>query len=468
MKSIKYLTAHYLFLPLALGVFFLFAGTVLAEDLGATCQQISDNNFSCQNMTGSDCRKLLEQCAQYYDDESTRIEEDLTQTASQKKTLQNQVAALQKKIKSLEYQINQGNVVIKDLSIQISDTQTSIDKITLQIEESRYQISNVLRSIAEEDQKTPVEILVEGNLSDFFNNLVYLEGLNSKLRDLMKNTQDLKAYLEDQKGQMDDEKTKTEQTVKIQTLQKQENDYNKKQQQSLLKLTEAQYQQQLQEKQDADKKAATIRARIFEILGVSKAPTFGEAYSIAKYVSGVTGVRASFLLAVLTQESNIGKNVGQCYVTNLSTGTGTDTKGNPKSRVMNPKYTNTFVSLTTSLGMVAAQTPVSCWIPLYTRGVPYGWGGAMGPAQFTASTWSLYDEKVAQITGKTANPWNITDAFLAAGLLLKDNGALTNEFRAAMKYFSGGSWTKSEEFYGRSVLSIANGYKDDIAAIEAQ
>ncbi|GAH47901.1 unnamed protein product, partial [marine sediment metagenome] len=57
--------------------------------------------------------------------------------------------------------------------------------------------------------------------------------------------------------------------------------------------------------------AAEIRARIFELIGVPKAPTFGEALDIAKYVEGITGARPAFLLAILQQESAIGKNVGQ-------------------------------------------------------------------------------------------------------------------------------------------------------------
>jgi len=448
-----------LFLPV-----FVFA----ESDLEQTCSQIIEKSDPCQGMTSSNCQTMLKNCAAFYEQESDKIAEDITKTEAEKKTLQNKITTLKKKVQNLDYQIKQGKVVIKDLILQIEDTQSSINKITLQIEESKDQIINVLRTIDEEYQKSSVEILFEGDLSDFFNNLAYLDSLNTKLRNLLESTKDLKSYLEGQKTNMDSEKTGVEKTVKLQALQKQESESTKKEQESLLKLTEAQYQEQLQAKQDADKKVAAINARIFELIGVSKAPTFGEAYAIAKYVSDITGVRTAFLLAVLTQESNIGKNVGQCYVTNLSTGAGTDLKGNPKSRVMNPKYISSFTNLTTLLGMDPVKTSVSCWIPLYTRGVPYGWGGAMGPAQFTASTWNLYKDKVAQITGKTANPWNIKDAFLAAGLLLKDDGALKNEFTAAMRYFSGGSWTRSEEFYGRSVLAIAKGYADDIAAIEGQ
>lgn len=460
IRNVKKLFLAMFFLGLMLPVF------SLAEDLTATCAEISESNTGCQNMSTSDCRVLLEKCAVYYEEQSVIIAEDLTKTAKEKKTLQSQVSTLKKKIQNLEYQIKQGNVMVKDLAMRIEDTETSINKTSSKIEDSQNQLINILRSIYEEDQKPSLEILLEGELSDFFDNLVYLENLNSKVNELLSSTKNLKSYLESQKLKMDDEREEIKGVVKIQGLQKQESEKNKKEQENYLKLTEAQYQKKLQEKQDAEKKAASIRARIFDLLGVAKAPTFGEAYEIAKYVSGITGVRTAFLLAVLTQESNIGKNVGQCYVRNFDTGEGVDTKGNTRKRVINPKTSESFKELVTSLGMKPTETPVSCWIPLYSKGVPYGWGGAMGPAQFISSTWNLYKDEVARISGKTANPWNIKDAFLAAGLLLKDNGASKSEFNAAMRYFSGGSWTKSESFYGNSVLAIATQYEKDIAEME--
>ena len=438
---------------------------IFAEDLEQTCAQVSNSSSICQNMTGQDCRVLLEKCAKFYEDESNKIAGDLTKTAGEKKTLQSQITTLRKKVQSLEYQINQGNVVIKDLALQIGETKTSISKITLQIQESQYQISSILRSIAEEDQKSSVEVLLEGNLSDFFGNIVRLESLNSELRSLLENTKDLKIYLEGQKVKMDDEKSQTEKTVKLQSLQKVESANNKKQQEGLLKLTEAQYQEQLQQQQDVKKKAAAIRARIFEMVGVSKAPTFGEAYAIAKYVSGVTGVRPAFLLAILTQESNLGKNVGQCVLTNTSTGAGKRiSNGASLSRVMSPKSITYFLNITKDLGRDYSIVPVSC--PL-----SYGYGGGMGPGQFIPSTWIIYSPRIRQITGKAPDPWDIRDAFLASGLYLGDSGAkkqtYNGEWSAAMIYYSGSTSTKYR-FYGDSVMRIAAGYADDIAAIESQ
>ena len=456
----------YLFYILLFFVLMESAGFCFADDLGDQCAVVTSSSAGCPNMTSADCKVLLQKCADYYDQQSAQLAQDLTKTSAQKDTLQNAISKLKNKIKGLEADISQGKIMVKDLNLQITDTQTSIDKTATQIQDSQNQIATILQSVYEEDQKPSFVVLLDGNLSDFFSNLAYLDSLNSEVSSLLDSTKNLKSYLEGQQVKMSSNVDQLQKTIALQTLQKKENEQNQQQQNQYLKLTEAQYQQQLKDKQSADKKAADIKARIFGLVGVSKAPTFGEAYSIAKYVSSITGVRPAFLLAILTQETGLGKNVGQCYLTNVDTGSGTDLKGNPKSRVMNPTYTNKFVILTTSLGMDTYKTPISCWQPLYSNGVPYGWGGAMGPAQFTASTWNLYTNKVTSVTGATANPWNINDAFLASGLLLKDNGAATSESTAAAKYYCGGNAARSEcKAYARSVISIANGYADDIAAI---
>ncbi|MBX4201050.1 lytic murein transglycosylase [Candidatus Parcubacteria bacterium] len=403
------------------------------EDLAAMCQQLSESANSCQNLSSADCQAQLKKCAAYYDEQSVQIGKDITKTAAQKNTLQNTIGGLKKKISNLEYQIKQGTLMVKDLNIQINDTQVSIDKTMEKVQNSQNEIANILRTMHQEDQKPSVQILLEGNLADFFSNLVYLENLDTRVSDLLQNTKDLGKYLQSQKEKMDSERGSLQKTIQIQNDQKKQNEVNKKEQDTYLKLTEAQYQQQIKDKAAAEKNAAAIKARIFEVVGVSAAPTFGQAVEIAKYVSNITGVRPAFLLAILTQESSLGKNVGQCYVTDFDTGNGTSLQGAPRSRVMNPKSIPTFIRLTQSLGMEPTKTPVSCWIPLYSSGVPYGWGGAMGPAQFIASTWALYENRTSQIKGSLASPWIIKDAFLASGLLLKDNGALSSESNAAAR-----------------------------------
>lgn len=461
-KSFKLIILFFLLFALALPKFYSLAG----EDLEAVCQ-IENIEKKEKELSKTEYEALLKKCEAYYVEKSKEIEQDINKTAAEKKTLQNKITSLQSKIKNLDYQIHQSNLIIKDLDLQIGDTELSIDETGLQIEDLRDRLIEILRLVYEEDQKSLIEILIfEENFSDFFNNLVALEALNSENQEVLDNIKTLKDYLENQKIALDGEKEDKENMVAVYNLQKEENSENKREQEYILKLTEKEYQKYLEEKESTDKSVAEIRSRIFELAGITtQAPTFGEAYEIAKYVKGVTGIRPAFLLAMLTQESNIGKNVGQCYLKNTTTGEGIYIKtGATAPKTMSPKNITYFLQITKELGRDPFATPVSCC--MYHNGAPYGWGGAMGPAQFIPSTWILYKDKIKAVTGKSADPWDIRDSFLAAGIYLKELGGVTNEFRAAMQYFSGSSWTKWEEFYGRSVLALAANYEADIAKLE--
>ena len=125
---------------------------------------------------------------------------------------------------------------------------------------------------------------------------------------------------------------------------------------------------------------------------------------------------------------------------------------------------NDFITITTELGRDPFQTPVSCPIPSIG-----GYGGAMGPAQFIPTTWMGYRDRLRVIKGSPGDPWNIYDAFLAAGLYLGDFGAVSQtyngEWRAAMIYFSG-STNIRYRFYGDSVMGLATRYQKDIDALK--
>lgn len=449
-----FLPALILFLPVFIS----------AQDPAMEAKCLKLTQTGCEGMDKTACQADLKACDAYYSAESVRIQGDINQTAQEKNTLKNKISGLDKKIKELTNSINQSNLIIKDIKIQIDDTTSSIEKTILKIEDSKNKLANILRSIHEEDNKPLLEVLLaESDLSGFFDNMLNLEVLNESHRDILSQIKTLKENLENQKVSLDGEKTDLENTVKMSEQQKQEQASTKKTQQYYLSITEQEYQKQVQEKQETEKKAAAIKARIFELAGTtSKAPTFGEAYNVAKYVEGITGVRPALLLAVLQQESAIGKNVGQCYMTDSSTGSGQKVSGAPISRVMHPtRDVPVFMSIVAELGKDYTKTAVSC--PM-----SFGYGGAMGPAQFIPSTWSLYRDRIKAITGLPSDPWNIKDSFLAAGLYLADSGATAQtynaEWRAAMIYFSGSTNVKYR-FYGDQVMAKATGFDKDIALL---
>ncbi len=442
----KYIFLLLVFLAL-ISIGFCLPGSpqVLAEDLEAQCATLTESVNGCPSLSAADCKILLKKCADYYDEQSNQIEQDLTKTSAQKNTLQNKISSLKQKIQGLTADINKGNIMVKDLNIQITDTQKSITQTSDDILNSQNQIETILRTVYEEDQKPSFVILLEGNLSDFFNNLTYLDGLNSRVSNLLDGMINLKSYLQSQQGKMSDNVDQLQKTIAFQALQKQQNESSKVEQDKYLRLTEAQYQQQLKDKKEVEQKAAKINAMLFQMVGVSKVPTFGEALEVAKGVGAITGVRPAFLLAIISQESAIGRNVGQCKLTDSSTGSGVKiSTGAAIMRVMKPtRDVPPFIQITTALGRDPYDTPVSCWIPAYVGGSPTGWGGAMGPAQFIASTWMLFQDRLTATLGKAPDPWAIKDSFTASAMYLSDLGAggqtESTEKKAASRYYGGSS-----------------------------
>jgi len=427
-----------------------------AEDLETQCAKVADTGDGCSNLESAECKALLEKCANYYDQQSAQIAQDLTKTTQQKNTLQDQINKLKGKIQGLEAEIKKGNIMVKDLNGQITDVQLSISQTSDQIKNAQSELAEILRLVYESDKKPPSIIIFENSLSEFFSNLAYLDQLNEKVTVVLDNTKSLKSYLSAQQEKMNKNVDQLQKTIALQKLQKSENEKNQKQQSTYLKMTEEQYQQQLKDKQEAEKRSAKVKSMLFQMVGVSKVPTFGEALEVAKSAANLVPIRPAFLLAIISQESAIGRNVGQCILTNKDTGDGKRISNNaPVIRVMKPtRDVGPFIQITTALGRDPYNTPVSCWIPDYVKGQPYGWGGAMGPAQFIASTWNSIAGRLKDLLGTTADPWGVKDSFTAAALYLSDLGASkqtsTAESSAASRYYGGSS------SYARSVMNRAN------------
>jgi hypothetical protein len=205
-----------------------------------------------------------------------------------------------------------------------------------------------------------------------------------------------------------------------------------------------------------------ILAENFELLGRTSTITFGEALTIADFVASTTKIRPAFLLAISQEELSLEKT-DLCYLTDLETGEGIRmSDGTIKPKTMNPtRDIPDFLIIVKALGRDPLKTPVTC--PM-----SFGWGGAMGPTDFIPSTWTSYESRVEKITGMPADPWDIKDAFLAAGLFLSDSGASSmthdGEWNAAMIYFSG-SADSGYNFYADGALTIENGITKEIEAV---
>ena len=411
------------------------------ENLKEICE-LNRVDQECEKLSQTECQKLLQKCLDYYQKESEKYQGKLEITRQTRRTLQNQIAYLENKINKLNNEIYHNNLLIKHLNYQINDTQKSIEETSQKIEATKTQIREILRAIYEIDKRPLIEILIEeDSLSSFFDELVALEALTKKNQELLQNIKQLKQELEEKEESLVAEKENLEKTVIAYRLKQKEAEEAKYEKYLILKKTkgkESLYQAYLEEMKE---KAEEIRKRIFRLAQVaeSEAPSYEEAYRLAKSVEEVTGVRAALLLGLLEVESAIGRNVGQC-----------NCKGRTYCRhpdiswkeVMSKSQWDAFLQITKELGLDPNSTPVSCAI----NGGKVQWGGAMGPAQFMPNTWLKlgYKERVERILGvKPANPWRVKDAFLAAALYLSDWGAssqrLQDEIGAVTAYLCGTS-----------------------------
>ncbi len=220
-------------------------------------------------------------------------------------------------------------------------------------------------------------------------------------------------------------------------------------------------------------KAAAIRAALFKLRD-TQGVSFGDALAFANAASAKTGVRPALILAILTQESDLGKNQGSCLMTDSATGDGVGkNSGTPFEKVMKaPRDTEPFLKITARLGLDWKTQAISC-PPGYTWTANRGFGGGMGPAQFIPSTWELFKSRIGAAVGVSpdqADPWNPQHAFTATAIYMKDLGAGAGTFsaerNAACKYYSGSSCQPgrkpSNVFYGDQVMQTADSIQANI------
>lgn len=407
----------------------------------------------------ADTREDLERELATLENQIAAYENELKQTGAQKKSLQQKISQLKTEQAQLKLQIKSTALTITTLNKKITVTETKIKVARERQKNLKKSIAAILRDINVRDEKRLIETLAsEDGLGAFFIETENYERLTAQLGGLVALSKTNQKILEEQQKNFSEEEREAENLLTIKTLQQTTLTGKLSEQAAVLADTKGKEEAYQTALADSKKRAAQIKNRIYELFEANKTITFGQAVEIAQWVEGQTGVRAPFLLAILTQESSLGKNVGTC-----------NRAGDPPEKswkvVMKPERDQEpFKTITEELGLDIDTTPVSC--PMKNKdGSQLGWGGAMGPAQFIPSTWMGYRKKVTAITGKsTANPWDIRDAFVAAAVKLKADGAdgtEDGEWKAAMRYFSGSTNTKYR-FYGDNVLKLTDKYEQDI------
>jgi peptidoglycan hydrolase CwlO-like protein len=405
----------------------------------------------------------------------------LNEARAKKNTIQGDVSALNAQIKKAEAEISQRNNIVARLAGEINQKQAHITDLESRLEQGRESLAKLMREKNyNENRPLAVLMLSAGSFSDFFEDTEAIASVNrelqarfDELRGVRQETEREREELTERRNQEIDARYEAE-------LKKQEVAKAEAEQKKLLAVAaqeEASYQKVLSERQA---RAEQIRAALFELRD-AQGISFAVALDYASAAEKQTGVRAALILAILEQESNLGKNIGSCYVTDLQTGHGKGKNtGTAFERVMfnhvgtptaRPSDTQAFERITKALGLNWSTTPVSCPIGGYAYYVGRGFGGAMGPSQFIPSTWESVNPQLTAALGVShTNPWDPRHAVMATAVYLKGLGAgaggYTAERNAACRYYSGAACTPgrvpANTPYGDSVVALANKHQENI------
>lgn len=381
-------------------------------------------------------------------------------------SLERDVAILTAKIDRSKLQIRARNLEIERLRNEIGTKADTIASLQRKIEREKESLSQLIRKTNEIDSYTFSEIVLSNQeLSDFFIDIDSFQLIKESLGVSLSEIKNSQGAAQDAKETLEDRAKEEIALRQVQELEAKRIGEQEAEKKNILKQSrgrEAEYQKIIKDK---EKSASAIRSELFSLRGSSAIP-FEKAYQYAVMAGTKTDVRPAFILGIIAYESKLGENVGT---------------GSWRSEMHPTRDMPVFKSLMERLGVNPDSVTVSlrpCTKAERDRVGPgkpcgYGYGGAMGPAQFIPSTWVLYEARITKATGNNPpNPWNAEDAFMASAILLMDNGAdkgtRAAENLAARRYLAGWKNANSSSalYYGDNVMELADKYQSQIDILQ--
>lgn len=447
-------------------ILFVFSGTWFGSSARAA--------LDCNDVAGESEAQLVLRLAQC---EAEIAEQSQLLKAKQREstTLERDLDILEVKINKAKLEIQARELNIRRLSGDISQKDKQIKALGDKISRFTESASDLIRKTNAIDDHSSLEILLANDeISDFFADRDAYDFVQDQLQASIETIRGAKSETEAQQEILQDKKQNEAALKNVQELEKQKAQLIEKEKNSILKVTKGQekkYQEVLSEKQRV---VAAIKNKILKFTGGGELK-FPEALKLVRIPEAALGVRAAFVLSILTQETGldgvIGRNLGRCFYNTP--------RNNASGSVMSDSQKPSFLALMAEIGRDPNITPVSC--PIVADGA---YGGAMGPSQFMPNTWwdyangTGYKRRVEKVTGIVpASPFNNLEAFTGTALYLYDGLqgcklTYSNQFQqescAAAKYYAGGNWRKHMNGYGKSVANRANEFQEDINILDSQ
>lgn len=327
-------------------------------------------------------RKELEQALAECQAQIEKNERILQQQTTERKGTESDILLINNEINKGLVRIKQIDAAIKSLGAEIVDKEETVKDLSEEFSESQQFLRTLLQRINESEQTGFARFLFSNaTLSSFFVRV----NEHQSLRETVENSiRKVTALRERVAANIDDLENKKEERGSARQQQRatvnQVQDQRKKKER-LLDLQVTREKQTAEKLNEIEQRVAEIENRLFELSGTGDI-SFGQAVQYAREVERATGVRPAFLLGLIKNESDLGKNVGT---------------GNYLTDMHPTRDAPIFPYIAKLLGFGdPSELKVSA-------NPGFGWGGAMGPAQFIPSTWVRFGGLINVKTG-SANP----------------------------------------------------------------
>jgi murein DD-endopeptidase MepM/ murein hydrolase activator NlpD len=130
--------------------------------------------------------------------------EEIRQKQQEKSSLNNQLAILDNRVAKAELDLELAQTEIERISLEIKKTDQEIESKSSSIESEKNKIANTLRLINKRGNTSSLEIiLLNDSLSEFMNQVKYLEDINNGIKDSLENLKELKRLLDRDRAELE-------------------------------------------------------------------------------------------------------------------------------------------------------------------------------------------------------------------------------------------------------------------------
>src|SRR3984957_10240888 len=208
------------------------------------------------------------------------------------------------------------NLSIAQVEAQIAQAQSGISNVNSEVSAGEESLAQIMRE-TNEINETPLAIqILQGSLQQAFADIGDFETLQTALSNSFTQLANQKTDLTTREATLETEDEQESALLQAQQAQANSLQDTETQKQNLIAETKGQesiYQQIIANQQQD---ASQIESALFSLRDTSQQnTTFGDIYDDAKDASASTGVDPAFILGILSEESDLGQNTGNCSYT---------------------------------------------------------------------------------------------------------------------------------------------------------